>query len=99
MRASGQDDGRLSSPWAVGPAELRQYAEVFERLPRSVPELLGPDEAKEVLERSGLQVAELSHIWQLADADEDGQLSFAEFACAMHLAARRREGLELPTVI
>ena len=75
---------------------MESYRALFRQAEREDPLFLGSSEAREALERSGLPHPELSHIWGLADADGDGQLSFGEFACAMHLTGGRLAGLALP---
>eukprot|EP00930_Biecheleria_cincta_P015882 TRINITY_DN13099_c0_g1_i1.p1 TRINITY_DN13099_c0_g1~~TRINITY_DN13099_c0_g1_i1.p1 ORF type:complete len:1326 (-),score=289.91 TRINITY_DN13099_c0_g1_i1:93-4070(-) len=83
--------------WEVSPENLQQYASVFAGLDRKDDGLLlGPAEAKDVLQQSGLPKEELAHIWNLSDVDGDGMLAFCEFACAMHLVAARRLGSRLP---
>eukprot|EP00434_Breviolum_minutum_P020771 symbB.v1.2.018321.t1/scaffold1456.1/size117650/11 len=56
---------------------------------RLVGGIVGQDEGKDIFERSGLPVQELSFIWQLADRDGDGSLVFPEFAMAMAMVARQ----------
>jgi len=83
--------------WEVSPENLQQYASVFASLDRKDDGLLlGPAEAKDVLQQSGLSKEELAHIWNLSDVDGDGMLAFCEFACAMHLVAGRKLGCRLP---
>lgn len=43
-------------------------------------------EAAKLLGKSGLTREQLSAVWIMADADEDGELSPSEWAVAMHLA-------------
>lgn len=52
--------------------------------------------AKAFFEKSGLKHKDLSHIWQLSDIDQDGQLSLPEFCIAMHLIVLRRNQIDLP---
>ena len=42
---------------------------------------------------------DLSHIWDLADLDHDGELNIDEFCLAMHLAARRASGEPLQAAV
>ena len=49
-----------------------------------------------MLQRSGLSSEALAQIWALSDVDYDGQLALEEFACAMALTTRCREGAEVP---
>lgn len=94
------EDAAFATPtksvWHLGDSQLKRYWELFNAVERRSASVLGPDEAKELLERSQLPNSELSFIWQMSDADQDGQLTFLEFACAMHLAVQRRQGAELP---
>ncbi|CAJ1372236.1 unnamed protein product, partial [Effrenium voratum] len=82
------------SKWAITPEELERYRQVFDS------ERTGPSfskvEAREVLKRSNLPLQDLQQILRLSDVDEDERLYFGEFACALHLAALRREAEPLP---
>lgn len=86
----------VASPWVVEPEHLLQYRTSFEAWSKREPTHMAAEEAREILERSGVERSELSHVWVLCDMDRDGRLSFPEFACAMHLVCRRRQGLDLP---
>lgn len=85
-----------SSHWNVTQEHLDKYRNLFESIDHRDPSVLGPDEAKELLDRSGLPNEELAQIWQLSDVDGDSQLTLIEFACAMHLVSRRLQGFDLP---
>jgi len=82
--------------WAVQEEQLAHYGTIFVGADVNDTQMLGPEEARAVLERTGLPEDELAQIWQLSDVDQDGHLMFAEFACAMHLASRRVQGLDIP---
>jgi len=82
--------------WVVSADELEQYSTMFQHLDSQGSGAVGADEGRELFELSGLPVAELSHIWQIADLDGDGRLARKEFICAMAIVARRRLGLPLP---
>eukprot|EP00929_Paragymnodinium_shiwhaense_P029772 TRINITY_DN1699_c2_g1_i1.p1 TRINITY_DN1699_c2_g1~~TRINITY_DN1699_c2_g1_i1.p1 ORF type:complete len:1769 (+),score=371.27 TRINITY_DN1699_c2_g1_i1:190-5496(+) len=86
----------MSASWAADQREVEAYRSLFFETPRQDQYSLSPDEAREVLERSDLPAVDLAKIWELSDVDEDGKLTLPEFACAMHLAARRRHGQPLP---
>lgn len=88
-----EDDSR----WAIDPELLNQYRQIFDGIERRHADSLSAVEAQEVLQRSRLPNQELEAIWQLSDVDQDGELCFEEFACAIHLASLRREGEELPS--
>lgn len=96
LAAAAPGDEASASPWAISPEHLAKYQVLFESAEREDPGHLGPAEARELLARSELPQAELLHIWRLSDRDGDDRLSLGEFACAMHLACRRRQGVSLP---
>jgi len=79
----------------VGAGELQRYREAFGELARG-KDRLGPDELGEVFGCSGLSADEMNQVWQMSDLDGDGQLTFPEFACAVHLLGLRRQGWPLP---
>jgi hypothetical protein len=56
-------------------------------------------EAKDLLSRSGLDVATLGRIWQLSDVTKDGKLDFVEFGIAMWLVNHCMSGQALPDVL
>merc|ERR1719148_253966 len=86
-----------TSKWAATPEEVARYSEIFSQdADKTGSGFAGPGEAKDVMEKSGLPVSELSQIWQTSDVDGDGRLSRVEFVCAMALVARRLQGAPLP---
>ncbi|CAE7439224.1 pan1 [Symbiodinium natans] len=95
-RAVRERDNASDALWEPSVEELGEYKQLFLGLVGDSEALLGTQAGKEVLERSGLPLTELAAIWYLADVDGDGQLALCEFACAMHLTARRRAGSSLP---
>lgn len=84
------------TPWLVTQEELDAILWIFLATQRQEPEFLSSAEARGVLEKSQLSHQDLHEIWRLSDVDCDGRLGFGEFACAMHLTSRRREGEILP---
>jgi predicted nucleic acid-binding Zn-ribbon protein len=61
-------------------------------------------DARALLVRSGLTSSELCDIWDLADVDKDGKLTFGEFLVIMQLVSKVRDGSafvppELPPVL
>lgn len=91
-------DAQLS-PWTVSPEELVKYKDLFHSMDTSGSGVIGPDDARRVLESSRLPTQELMEIWELADASGTGDLTMGEFVCAMALAWRRRQGLQLPQAL
>lgn len=55
--------------------------------------------AKGILTSSGLAVASLRKIWDLADIDKDGQLDLNEFVIALYLSDIVKGGHPLPNVL
>jgi len=92
--AARSSDG--ASVWSIDPEQLESYRCIFVDAAQTDPTLLGPNEARELFDRSELPHEELSIIWSMSDVDGDGSLTFPEFACAMHLVTRRRQGYTLP---
>lgn len=86
----------VSGGWAIDAVRLKQYQDGFMWADTDRNGLISAAEARVVLETSGLPMAELSHIWQMSDIGQDGQLSPGEFVCAMHLTFRRWQGAPLP---
>merc|ERR1711933_61656 len=102
----GIADSRGSSPPGTpleGPPleseELERYRAMFRSMDQNGVGSIGPDEGRDLLEKSGLPVGDLSHIWRVSDVDGDGRLTEREFVCAMALTARRRQGAALPMVL
>jgi len=86
------------SSFALRPIDLRKYASVFLQCDIDQDGFVDAVEAKDLLERSGLFNDDLCEIWQLADRDTDGKLSFREFVVAMHLVTCfKKRGKLIPT--
>ncbi|KAK7503998.1 hypothetical protein BaRGS_00004730 [Batillaria attramentaria] len=84
--------------WDIKPSEKSKYDQVFDSL-GPVNNMLGGDKVKPVLLNSKLPVDVLGRIWDLSDVDKDGFLDRDEFAVAMHLVYRAREGDQTPMVL
>lgn len=85
--------------WEPTPEELERFQVVYESLCGAAVGgngVLGAEEGRELFERSGLSLDDLSHIWRISDLDCDGQLAPGELICALTLVARRRQGAPLP---
>ncbi|CAE7264661.1 PAN1, partial [Symbiodinium sp. CCMP2592] len=85
-----------ASDWAMAAEDLQRYRDIFQGLPLQRDGHLRTRDAWQVLERSGLPTEELSAVLRLV-GDKDGALTFSQFACALHLLARRRAGALLPS--
>eukprot|EP00930_Biecheleria_cincta_P044817 TRINITY_DN30869_c0_g1_i1.p1 TRINITY_DN30869_c0_g1~~TRINITY_DN30869_c0_g1_i1.p1 ORF type:complete len:1177 (-),score=275.72 TRINITY_DN30869_c0_g1_i1:94-3378(-) len=96
--ATAPQQAVAASPWALASGEAERYQQLFWEV-SSGGQSIGPDAAREVLETSELPVDDLAMIWDLADHNDNGELSLGEFTCAMVLAARRRQGFPLPNAL
>mmetsp|Transcript_11047 Transcript_11047/g.25277 ORF Transcript_11047/g.25277 Transcript_11047/m.25277 type:complete len:1401 (+) Transcript_11047:149-4351(+) len=79
--------------------ELAGWVELFLATDVNHDGFIDGEEAKDILERSGLPTDDLVQVWRLSDMDLDGHLSLIEFACAMHLLSQREQGAVLPSVL
>ncbi|XP_012274884.1 ralBP1-associated Eps domain-containing protein 2 [Orussus abietinus] len=85
--------------WIISEEQREYYAAQFAQLQPDPEGLLAGPVARMFFEKSRLPVAELRHIWQLADVTRDGALSLQEFYIAMHLVVLRRNHVPLPDVL
>lgn len=81
--------------------EVERYLSVFREADEDGDGtgFMGPESGREILEESGLPVEDLQHIWKLSDVNGAGQLAPHEFVFAMALAARRRQGATMPSML
>ena len=81
--------------WEMTPEELSYYENGFAQLvgERS---FLNTNEVKELLERTGLDQANLKKIWTISDPSKTGVLRKEQFLVAMHLISRVSQGAEVP---
>jgi len=96
------DSGESENVWKPSDAEIQRYAELYVR-EGGAAKLDGTD-ARALLVRSGLTSSELCDIWDLADVDKDGKLTFGEFLITMQLVSKVRDGSaflppELPPIL
>ncbi|KAF4697114.1 hypothetical protein FOZ60_011787 [Perkinsus olseni] len=90
----GAVESSLSPIWQLTRKHLQKYTEVFRSLAKDG--FVGGLAAKNFMTKSHVDQKELSNIWDLADKDRDGKLSYSEFLVAMHLISRAREGYKMP---
>mmetsp|Transcript_34786 Transcript_34786/g.109233 ORF Transcript_34786/g.109233 Transcript_34786/m.109233 type:complete len:93 (-) Transcript_34786:492-770(-) len=57
---------------------------------------LSPDKVRTVLMGTGASMATLADVWELADADKNGELDLEEFCLAMFLSMQAQAGAQLP---
>lgn len=74
--------------------DVHRYLWMFQELNTKGIGKLNKAEAQIMFDRTAkLSPSELDAIWQLADVDKDGLLTFAEFASAMNLVERRKQDI------
>ena len=86
----GADGASGENVWKLSEVEIKRYSELFRREGGTVK--LDGNDARGLLSRSGLSNSELCDIWDLADVDKDGKLTFGEFLVAMQLIGKVRDG-------
>jgi hypothetical protein len=89
----------VNEGWGMTPAERRRYGLQFGTHDLKRTGFLTANEARQVLNQTGLGHSVLAKIWTLADVDKDGRLSQDEFAIAMHLVEKARKGLTIPVTL
>mmetsp|Transcript_71084 Transcript_71084/g.179430 ORF Transcript_71084/g.179430 Transcript_71084/m.179430 type:complete len:904 (-) Transcript_71084:204-2915(-) len=101
--SSAQQRGRSPSPraftsdrWAPSQREKRKYASLFVRTDWDNDGYVQAQEARELVERSGLGNAALEVAWEHSDFDRDGRFTFQEFVCLVHLITCSLRGAQLP---
>eukprot|EP00923_Selenidium_pygospionis_P041256 GHVN01071481.1.p1 GENE.GHVN01071481.1~~GHVN01071481.1.p1 ORF type:complete len:848 (-),score=208.68 GHVN01071481.1:222-2765(-) len=83
--------------WTVTSGEKSKYTTVFNQSDANQDGYLEADEAKVVMESSGLPQDDLAQIWTISDKDGDGRLSLTEFIVAMKMISCRRKGAPIPS--
>ncbi|KAI0261797.1 hypothetical protein BC834DRAFT_925418 [Gloeopeniophorella convolvens] len=83
-------------PWTLSKAEKKSYDQIFRAWDTSNSGFIDGTTAIEVFGQSGLDRNDLARIWTLADVDNRGKLSVAEFHVAMGLIYRKLNGNEIP---
>ena len=82
--------------WALQ-AELPKYQPKFMEL--QIDGYVSGASARTVMQATGLPVALLKQVWNLADIDKDGQLDIHEYVIANHLCQVLLEGGACPSVL
>lgn len=80
-------------------SEIRKYWEIFSGLSPQDNKLSG-EKVRQILSNSQLSSQELTHLWDLADIDSDGNLDFEEFCIAMRLVYDKVNNISgIPSVL
>ncbi|CAL9733922.1 actin cytoskeleton-regulatory complex protein Pan1p [Monosporozyma servazzii] len=80
----------------ITPDEKSIFYNIFQTYDTQGKGLIDSATAVEIFRKSGLNRADLEHIWNLCDINNSGQLNKQEFALGMHLVYRKLNGNPLP---
>lgn len=93
----------LGSPptvdWVVTPADRVRYDGIFAKSDMDKDGLVSGLEIKGVFMQSGIPQMCLAQIWALCDTNQSGKLTSEQFALAMWLVERKKNGIEPPNVL
>lgn len=99
MKVDGASEASVyQAQWLV-PPDVALYEEEFQALePNSDGKITG-QQARSKLVESRLPSNVLHRIWALADVDQDGHLTLAEYALARQLVEMKLKGQDLPATL
>ncbi|KAJ1973661.1 actin organization and endocytosis protein [Dimargaris verticillata] len=80
-------------------ADMSRYEQIFRQTVPSLQQRIDGPTARKILMQSSLPNQQLATIWDLADVNKQGSLTFAEFALAMYLAQTSLSGKPLPPTL
>lgn len=97
-------DSLLGSPpnsndWVVTPNDRVRFDAIFARSDLDKDGLVSGHEIKDVFMQSGIPQMCLAQIWALCDTNQSGKLTMEQFALAMWLVERKKNGEEPPNVL
>jgi Ca2+-binding EF-hand superfamily protein len=81
-------------PWIMSPTDRERYLKVFAQSARG--NLIDGSSAGTILVQSGLPTPTLSKIWELCDRGKRGALDSTEFAAALHIINKVKDGKAIP---
>ena len=103
------DDNDDTNPWGLNEVASLQAGtwSLAEYIPKYTPQfqsiqkngLVTGGAAKGILSQSGLPVASLRKIWELADIDKDGALDLQEFVIALFITDMVKQGHDVPAAL
>lgn len=93
-----QAPSSTSNPWVITAEERQGYEKQFYTIGPVKGKITG-NQAVTFFTKTGLPKPTLGQVWNFADQDNDGSLTFEEFAVAMHLINMKLKGTDLPTTL
>lgn len=87
------------SDWVVTPTDRARYDLIFAKSDLDKDGLVSGGEIKGVFMQSGIPQMCLAQIWALCDTNQSGKLTIEQFALAMWLVERKKNGYEPPNVL
>ncbi|XP_076820051.1 ralBP1-associated Eps domain-containing protein 1-like isoform X2 [Clavelina lepadiformis] len=91
------NEDEMQDAWCITEEQRHYYMKQFLTMQKDVKGKIGGPTARNFFTKSKLPIIELSHIWELSDMDQDGQLTLDEFCTAFHLVVARKNGYDLPS--
>lgn len=93
----------LGSPpsvdWVVTPADKLRSDAIFAKSDLDKDGLVSGAEIKGIFMQSGIPQMCLAQIWALCDTNQSGKLTSEQFALAIWLVERKKNGIEPPNVL
>ena len=86
-------------PWLLTEPLLQQYGAMYRTVDADGDGRVSPKDVKPLFARSALPAAELNWVWNLVDIQKKMFLTISEFAVAMLLLTRRKQGVPLPQIL
>ncbi|KAG4075354.1 hypothetical protein HA402_003145 [Bradysia odoriphaga] len=82
--------------WVVSAADQQRFGQMFKNCDLDHDGLVSGMEVKDVFLQSGIPQLCLAKIWALCDCSQSGKLTSEQFALAMWMVDRKRNGMEPP---
>jgi len=92
-------DDSSSKIWTMNDTERAKYKQLWDEAAKAAGGDATGDAVKECFDSFGLSEDNTHQVWAVSDVNRSGSLSFYEFICAMHLASKSSEGIQLPEVL
>lgn len=99
QEAAPSSSAAPAGSYAMPPEARASYQAQWSRLPIGADNKLSGAQAAKFFAKSQLARDALRGIWNLADVDGDGNLTFDEFCIAMHLTVLSKRGAPIPKTL